>query len=1185
MGSRNATSFRKKAIHETEVDKINTISIKLETLLQDGKNTLQSLSNTQKTIFAVNFQDRIQKIAEINKNLRERADILEKLENKFKKLGGADWMTSRFYPVICSVRVCRSEIKSAVEESLVLADKLGYYSATLNEKQRDFHEGKLVTLDKIENYVQLNENFNSNNSRHVKQRTERWHEIRNTARVTGSTCYNALGLGKLKDQQKHYDKVILNKVSEEEHSEEERSRLQYGIDHETDAVATVCCKVIPYKYPTLLMFEEGCIKLGFAGKESFMVVSPDGSLRESMNGCTHLAYETKCKSPNSYSISAYYQIPLYYIPQILCEMRAVQSKKLLFTCWAEQSITVFEVENDPMLWESCWLELTNLYGPDCTSRPKHFSEVSKTLKNSIRVFRDNNTKLCAEFPSIRVISGQTSTPEYVSGPYRIPEIHTYAEVEVLLETVLEVLSNLKQWHKETYNHLRCVASEILVFMVSDLNRIYDMENNNAHVVGYAMKGPSMRQSVLRNMMKDVINSCEQQGLSVLITASDGQWHQYGVKDDNDLPLTVHQLQKQVWGKIRSLDKSKLQTRIRNNNTVKSLEDIDFERKPSCIEINGHKHDTSMKFSGMNHQAADNNAISEEDKNDKDNSADGCICEGFDECLDSQTLEEVDRVSLDTSNSPVSGEEYLAESQNKHTGDDEIQITESVIFERPELMAKTMEDEFLDMDDTTMDEKSHDLDISEVLSNAYSVLNDNGIQTPHSGDEQTEVYKKHSASLLKQQNSITVSDALERMEVSSNLNAFDTNDVKSKNSIEIYPRSEIENTCQESVMSKLRRHNFERMLIALQCDEKSANIKNRQNTSVENLIAICESKESMDKCLLKREVYVCAKCIEQQKVDENFHVLCSWPKYRILESLFKEQNITLETPQYRKNRNVQKLKQLCWNQLKSLNKNALAKIIAEHDWNKELLSWKEKSVVPCETSLVNLGNEYKEIDWFSQPRVENGNVRFHFTDACHLLTCIRTKLCTTGIEGLAKTAWEIAALSKDTKLNITIVVDCVDKQDVALARRVFAEDVESVLQKHNFVQEAKFCRLIREWFDAEDEPSLSAIERCRRRLELRKWLLEGYRIGKFPPHTRYVKGIPIVTYEALITHLERKIQLFAYVPDSKYNVRATGTQEVEQFFSAFKDMDPSGSGTPKPDVIPEMIAAALEIDNFKLDPQK
>jgi hypothetical protein len=179
---------------------------------------------------------------------------------------------------------------------------------------------------------------------------------------------------------------------------------------------------------------------------------------------------------------------------------------------------------------------------------------------------------------------------------------------------------------------------------------------------------------------------------------------------------------------------------------------------------------------------------------------------------------------------------------------------------------------------------------------------------------------------------------------------------------------------------------------------------------------------------------------------------------------------------------------------------------------------------------------------------------------------------------------MAALSKETKLNISVVIDCVDKQDVALARRLFAKDVEDAM-KNEFKDEANFCRLIRNWFDAEDEPAIPAETRCRYRLELRKWLLDGYDIGSFPPPTRYVRGIPIVTFEALVSHNERKLQLFNYVPGNAYNVRATGSQEVEQFFSTFRDLDPSGKGTPKPDAIPEMMRTVIEIENFRLNPEK
>lgn len=193
------------------------------------------------------------------------------------------------------------------------------------------------------------------------------------------------------------------------------------------------------------------------------------------------------------------------------------------------------------------------------------------------------------------------------------------------------------------------------------------------------------------------------------------------------------------------------------------------------------------------------------------------------------------------------------------------------------------------------------------------------------------------------------------------------------------------------------------------------------------------------------------------------------------------------------------------------------LIAECKWDEEFRKWKLGSPF---SGKVTIHGYPSKIEWFSQPRVDgDGKIRFHFTDSCHILTCLRTKLCTTGIHGLERKAWEIAALSKQTKLNISVVVDCVDKQDVTLARRVFAEDVEKVIAENGFGEEALFCRLIRLWYNAEDEPAIPAIERTKRRLDLLNWLLDGYRIGKFPPPTRYVKGIPIVTFEALVCNIE------------------------------------------------------------------
>nr|XP_022290428.1 uncharacterized protein LOC111102067 [Crassostrea virginica] len=150
--------------------------------------------------------------------------------------------------------------------------------------------------------------------------------------------------------------------------------------------------------------------------------------------------------------------------------------------------------------------------------------------------------------------------------------------------------------------------------------------------------------------------------------------------------------------------------------------------------------------------------------------------------------------------------------------------------------------------------------------------------------------------------------------------------------------------------------------------------------------------------------------------------------------------------------------------------------------------------------------------------------------------------------------------------------------------MFALDVENAMPCEYKI-EAQFCRLLRNWFNAEDEPGIPANIRCQYRLHMRQWLLEGYPLGQFPPVTRYVRGIPIVSYEALVLQCERKLQMYDHVPGNTYNARATGSQEVEQFFSTFRDLDPTGKGTPKPDVIPDMMATVVEINNFRLNPDK
>lgn len=148
-------------------------------------------------------------------------------------------------------------------------------------------------------------------------------------------------------------------------------------------------------------------------------------------------YENKCKSPDSFSKHVYYNIPEYYVLQILSEMKAYNCLELLFTCWSSESMTVFKAKFDDNLWLTYWNELIRLYGENPT-RPTRFAPIVKDLREMITQHVQNNVTLLGEFPSCSAVV--INQPEYTSSstndnPYLKPISKTKMFLEIHLLSV------------------------------------------------------------------------------------------------------------------------------------------------------------------------------------------------------------------------------------------------------------------------------------------------------------------------------------------------------------------------------------------------------------------------------------------------------------------------------------------------------------------------------------------------------------------------------------------------------------------------------------------------------------------------------------------------------------------------------------------------------------------------------
>ena len=76
----------------------------------------------------------------------------------------------------------------------------------------------------------------------------------------------------------------------------------------------------------------------------------------------------------------------------------------------------------------------------------------------------------------------------------------YGYKNLYIEAVLSTLHQCKQMLSDQYQFTRVLATEILVFVITDLDRLFHFEHNNAHILAYGMKGSSLLTDTYRKML-------------------------------------------------------------------------------------------------------------------------------------------------------------------------------------------------------------------------------------------------------------------------------------------------------------------------------------------------------------------------------------------------------------------------------------------------------------------------------------------------------------------------------------------------------------------------------------------------------------------------------------------------------------------------------------------------------------
>lgn len=310
------------------------------------------------------------------------------------------------------------------------------------------------------------------------------------------------------------------------------------------------------------------------------------------------------------------------------------------------------------------------------------------------------------------------------------------------------------------------------------------------------------------------------------------------------------------------------------------------------------------------------------------------------------------------------------------------------------------------------------------------------------------------------------------------------------------------------------------LIVCVGNNKSNRKKNDKwkNVTFEEFKDMMKSGASITNSFTRVELLECIRPMVTILRKNNIQCKLSWPKHQLVNMLSMLcGDGSMVEKKLRHKSSPPSLRNIIQKQLAKCSKETLAILHAESTFPEVYNAWQQKSPYCDETTIDGFPETY--IVWFSQPEINWSLelVQFHVLDTEHIMTNLRSKICTAGLPGYSRLAWvKVAQANREngTGLSLAMVDDMIDKQNEAFARATFSLKVENVMRTNGDHAEADLCKVFREWFEAEDDRGLSSHERCARRLRLRKWLLDDVKFDSFPPLTRYIKGIPIVTYEGM-----------------------------------------------------------------------
>ena len=521
-------------------------------------------------------------ISHLSYRVKELRELVVKKKTaliNLKKRVDGDWTKSKLAPAISFLHTKIITSQSSIQDLLSSIDKLGFAVACINGTEQHYVLGSnaAVHFESQENYVCLREVVLTNKSPSIdnpvpmttKQHSQQWHALRDQSRITGSTIFQALGCATLKEQKSHYDKVYNGKVIQV--SPELQALFDYGSSQEINALATLLGKILPVYFPRLIFREDGCCVVPL--NDSYAVISGDGSGINADNNI-NMTFEFKCPKPKKERVvDQHYALPVRYTTQVLAQMYAKNCEHFAYVCFTPESSTFIKGTFDQTTWHEVWDLATELYSSE-SHRPTKKHCKSKALLSSLQTY-SQTCQFVAEFPSLLGIPCKCDNSEDPSDVFGYHSQQMNVDVQTMsFEDAVIATGGAMKALQNAYQIMRKPAKEVIVTVISDLERIATEFSAHAVPIQYGLSGFSFNMEVARAFINQAVEGCRKRKMSVKTVAFDGQFLEISVTDNKGRPLTVLQFMKKFWDSVMKMDRNaKVEALLSSETPVPSPQNI------------------------------------------------------------------------------------------------------------------------------------------------------------------------------------------------------------------------------------------------------------------------------------------------------------------------------------------------------------------------------------------------------------------------------------------------------------------------------------------------------------------------------------------------------------------------------------------------------------------------------------